>query len=233
MPVQQEPPLRRFWAHLPANARCSDWSAARSHPLASEAARQLCRGFAAARRRDFINGRACARQALQDFNIDAPALPRGSAREPLWPAGFAGSITHTQGYCAAVAAPHASVQAIGIDAECRSSLSERLIRRSCSSTELETLQALPGAQRMQQAITLLSAKESLFKCLFPLHGPIGPRDADITAHSDGRLRVSGLRGGMPVALRTRLRGHHARIGTLTLTYFAITTADDGHAPLTP
>lgn len=224
MPDLQYPPLRSFWASLPPQAACSDWADARAHPLASDAARRLCRGFAATRRTDFINGRACARQALQGFGIDVPALPRGNHREPLWPPGFSGSITHTQGYCAAVAAPRTSVQAIGIDAECRGALSERLIRRSCSAAELQTLQEMPAAQRAAHAIVLLSAKESLFKCLFPLHGPIGLRDADIVAAADGSLHVGALRGGMPATLPALLRGRHARVGALTLSYFTITAA---------
>ncbi|MGW0783195.1 4'-phosphopantetheinyl transferase family protein [Streptomyces sp. NPDC002913] len=67
------------------------------------------------RRREFTTARWCARRALAAAGAptaDAP-LRRGRQGEPLWPAGFTGSITHSAGYRAAVAAPSGGLGAPG------------------------------------------------------------------------------------------------------------------------
>jgi len=51
---------------------------------------------------DFAGGRLCAHYALGAFGMADVSILPGSDREPLWPAGFTGSITHTEGYSAAV-----------------------------------------------------------------------------------------------------------------------------------
>ncbi|MGW1816188.1 4'-phosphopantetheinyl transferase family protein [Streptomyces sp. NPDC002125] len=59
------------------------------------------------RRREFTTARWCARRALAAAGAPTADAPLRSGRrgEPLWPAGFTGSITHSAGYRAAVAAP--------------------------------------------------------------------------------------------------------------------------------
>src|SRR5450830_253804 len=82
------------------------------------AERDSIAGAVPARIAEFAAGRHCAHQALQAFGVaaDVPLL-RGPRREPLWPAGLVGSITHTAGYCAAVVAPASACAGLGIDAE--------------------------------------------------------------------------------------------------------------------
>jgi hypothetical protein len=60
------------------------------------------------RRAEFAAGRACARAALRRLGINGWPLLVGSKREPLWPAGVVGSITHTDGLVAAAVSrrPH-------------------------------------------------------------------------------------------------------------------------------
>lgn len=65
---------------------------------------------------EFASGRWCARQALHQLGVDgSPAIPAGSWREPVWPPGFTGSITHDGGLCIAVAARKSDHLGIGID----------------------------------------------------------------------------------------------------------------------
>lgn len=56
-----------------------------------------------ARRKEFAAGRSSARLALAA--LDGPASPilRGEFYEPVWPSGFAGSITHDGAFAAALA----------------------------------------------------------------------------------------------------------------------------------
>ena len=54
--------------------------------------------------REFAAGRQCARLALRELGGPDEAIPVGLSRQPKWPPGIVGSITHTVGYCLAVVA---------------------------------------------------------------------------------------------------------------------------------
>jgi 4'-phosphopantetheinyl transferase EntD len=69
------------------------------------------------RRAEFTTVRTCARIALGRLGLPPAPLLSGPKREPLWPAGVVGSITHCDGYRAAAVARASEVAAIGIDAE--------------------------------------------------------------------------------------------------------------------
>ena len=69
------------------------------------------------RRFEFGTARWCAREAMRRLGVaPAPVLP-GPKREPLWPDGVVGSLTHCLGYRAAALALSTDFQTIGIDAE--------------------------------------------------------------------------------------------------------------------
>ena len=57
---------------------------------------------------EFAGGRQCAKAAMSALGVDDAALPVGSGRQPAWPDGVVGSISHTHGYCLAVAASRAA-----------------------------------------------------------------------------------------------------------------------------
>src|SRR4051794_19903843 len=59
------------------------------------------------RRHEFTIGRNCAHRALARLGFPPAPLLRGHYRQPLWPIGVVGSITHCSGYCAAVVAHRA------------------------------------------------------------------------------------------------------------------------------
>ena len=56
------------------------------------------------RRRDFAAGRHCARRALARLVGSPEPILSGPDREPVWPQGIVGSITHCDGYRAAAVA---------------------------------------------------------------------------------------------------------------------------------
>src|SRR5882672_7976907 len=84
-------------------------------PLPEEEA--LIDGAVAPRRSEFATTRSCARQALHRLGVPEGPILRGPKREPLWPPGIVGSLTHCTGYRAAAVARASDVLAIGIDAE--------------------------------------------------------------------------------------------------------------------
>jgi len=86
------------------------------HPLFPEEIQSLGR-VVNRRRIEFATGRYCAKKAISWLGVTPSAIVIGDGREPVWPSGIVGSITHCSGYCAAVAAKSSQVLSIGIDAD--------------------------------------------------------------------------------------------------------------------
>jgi 4'-phosphopantetheinyl transferase EntD len=117
---------------------------------------------------EFAAGRICARRALAEFGITDFALEVGAQRQPLWPEWMAGSITHTTGICAAVAAPRCIALALGIDSEVRGEVKRDLWPRIFMPEEIAWLQSLALSQRDSAAAAMFCAKEAFYKCQFPM-----------------------------------------------------------------
>lgn len=125
-------------------------------------------GAVSKRRAEFLSGRLCARRALARFGLPPQAIVAGAMREPLWPAGFVGSITHCDGFCGAAVAPATVLRGIGIDAEVNQWLPPELLEQVASAAEREHLRSLPEGPFPQWSSLLFSIKESIFKCWFPI-----------------------------------------------------------------
>jgi 4'-phosphopantetheinyl transferase EntD len=122
---------------------------------------------APARRREFSAGRWCARAALTGVALtDFPVL-RGPNREPVWPPGIVGSITHCPGYCAAAVSRADQLSGIGIDAEVNRVRDHWTAAAVCTTGELASFPALRGIDAW---LIAFSAKEAVFKLWFPLTG---------------------------------------------------------------
>ena len=166
-------------------------------PLHPEEAAIAAR-MGAERRREFALGRACARHALAELGIHGVPVLRGAGREPRWPDGVIGSLTHTDGFCAAAAARRGTLLALGLDAE-SGPLSARAGRRVLSEDERRHLAALAASHGRDFETLAFSAKESVFKALYPLSGVrLGFRDAELDfdpAQRAFRVRLRPERAG--------------------------------------
>lgn len=118
------------------------------------------------RAEQFAAGRLCARLLLHEFGIDNFAVEVGDQRQPLWPDTLAGSITHTTGFCAAVAARKDRLRSVGIDSEIAGSVRNELWRGICTSNETAWLHSLPAPEQLAAATVIFSAKEAFYKCQF-------------------------------------------------------------------
>jgi 4'-phosphopantetheinyl transferase EntD len=114
----------------------------------------------------FAAGRVCARLLLHEFGIDNFPIEVGKDRQPLWPEALVGSITHTTGFCAAVAARKTSLNSVGIDTEIAGSVKPKLWRSICTPTETAWLHSLPTPEQLAAATLIFSAKEAFYKCQF-------------------------------------------------------------------
>jgi 4'-phosphopantetheinyl transferase EntD len=119
---------------------------------------------------EFAAGRLCARSALARFGIASVAVRAAPDRQPLWPAGFVGSITHTQGFCAAVIGQQARFVGLGLDTENACAVSANLWPSICIAQELAWIESLAADQRTRAATLVFAAKEAFYKCQYPASG---------------------------------------------------------------
>ncbi len=153
---------------------------------------------AQARRFFFALGRAAARDALAELGIAATAILRGPAGEPVWPDGIVGAISHTRDLAVAIVGSQSDYAGLGIDLEQLSpGLSVRAARLVCTPAEREWVGDADGTPR---GTMLFSAKEAVFKALFPIERVrLGFGDAELEWQSAGcafeaRLLKSASRG---------------------------------------
>ncbi|WP_020594002.1 4'-phosphopantetheinyl transferase family protein [Kiloniella laminariae] len=117
------------------------------------------------RQAEFLAGRYCAGKACKNITGAFETFPIGAAREPLWPKGLQGSISHTAGYAIAAVCKN---RTIGLDVEELVPLAdyETIRKYVCTEAEISLLlEILPP----QQALTaIFSAKEAIYKAIYPL-----------------------------------------------------------------
>lgn len=163
------------------------------------------------RRREFVTARRCAREAFAKLGHPPVPIRSGPKREPRWPPGLVGSITHTNGYRAAAVASRSVIASIGIDTEQNAPLPDGVEECVIVAGEPEMLATLTAAfPATHWGRLLFSAKESVYKAWYPLTGRwLGFEDARVTIDPSGtfaaELLIDGTRtdGEPPL---TKLRG---------------------------
>lgn len=184
------------------------------------------------RRREFMTARHCAREALGKLGYAPVPIRAGRKREPLWPAGVVGSITHTTGFRAAAVASRSVLASIGIDTEQNDRLPDGVEESITVEGEREMLAALSRAfPATHWGRLLFSAKESVYKAWYPLTGRgLGFEDARLVIDPAGtfaaKLLVDGGRtdGGPPLLeLHGRFVVAHGLVAT------AVTVPSDAEA----
>jgi 4'-phosphopantetheinyl transferase EntD len=172
------------------------------------------------RRREFVTARWCAHRALTGLGLDPAPILRGAKREPLWPNGIVGSITHCRGYRAAAVAHCRDMLTIGIDAEPDEPLPLEISRRIFCAEEREWLARAPIGINWGRVI--FSAKESIYKAWYPLTGRwLGFDDAVVAidpqaGEFQARLLISPQHRDL-----TRLAGRFLIADGLLLTAIAV------------
>jgi 4'-phosphopantetheinyl transferase EntD len=164
------------------------------------------------RREEYACVRHCARQGLAALGIAPAAILSGARREPLWPPGAVGSMTHCAGYRAAAVARASEVAAVGIDAEPHQPLPDGVldvVSREEERSRLEELAAADDATAWDRL--LFSAKESVYKAWFPLARDwLGFEQASIALDPERRRFSARLMVPGPVVNGERLDGFEGR-----------------------
>lgn len=130
--------------------------------------REVSRGFAPKRQREFATGRTLARRALAAMGQPEVAIPIGPHRAPVWPEGVVGSISHTSELCAVVLASRLDFSSVGLDLEHQDAADEETWSGILTASERQVVEARPAEERRRLATLLLSAKECFHKLQNPL-----------------------------------------------------------------
>lgn len=121
-------------------------------------------GVANKREIELATGRSAAKQALAGVGVEGFIVLKGDKGEPLWPDGIVGSISHTQGVCIASASNADGLLGLGVDVEAQRVLRPDIQRVICREEELSLHW---HADTELAKLILFSAKESLYKALYP------------------------------------------------------------------
>ncbi|MDG2380374.1 MAG: 4'-phosphopantetheinyl transferase superfamily protein [Pirellulaceae bacterium] len=151
------------------------------------------------RRTHFTRGRAAAHHALQDLT-GGPTDPilTGPRREPIWPEGIVGAISHSGEIACAAVANQQDHAGIGLDVELLTKKFDTSIAHLvCTTAEAKWVAS--GLEKNDERIRLLQlfcAKECVYKAFFPIARiELTFQDAELTwKKSDqlfqGRLMVA-------------------------------------------
>jgi enterobactin synthetase component D len=157
-------------------------------------------------------GRRCAARLLERMGARDTQVPVGPHGCPQWPAGFVGSITHTDDFVAVAVARQSDYRSLGID-------SERLvppeaaadIEAICLDLSERRLALSASLERHIHATLCFCAKESLYKCLYPMVGRFFDHAAakvvlvDLASGSLTLRLDYSLAAGLPLGLELRTR----------------------------
>lgn len=148
------------------------------------------------RQSDFGDSRWCAHRAVQNLGYTDGVILRGERGMPVFPDGVAGSITHTQGFRAALVASAQQWRSVGIDAERHRPLPPGILEVIANEHERAQLDRLAP---LHADTLLFSIKETTYKTWFPVARTfLDFTDAEVTVHPDGRFESHILVADPPV-----------------------------------
>lgn len=124
----------------------------------------------AKRRAEFIAGRVAANHGLEQLQFGKSRIARGSHGEPLWPPGAVGSISHSHNKVASLVGNKPNRFAgVDIEAVINPESCRKIASQVLTSQDSMVLECMADDFAVLFTI-VFSAKESLFKALFPRVG---------------------------------------------------------------
>ena len=147
------------------------------------------------REREFRSGRTAARKCMMELGIRPGPILMGEKREPLWPKGCVGTISHCGNYCIAIISPSAAgILSLGADIEQLGRVKAHLWPRIFTEREKTFLGALSQSEADSAATAMFSAKEAFFKLQHPLTRLwLEFLDAEVALQQDNRFTIEVLK----------------------------------------
>lgn len=164
---------------------------------------------------EFLAGRLLARTAMAALGAATGPVDIGPDRRPLFPDGLSGSISHARGFVACLVTRGADP---GVDIE--ACLSGNALEAVTQTVLTETDKRLLGPMHPADVTAVFSAKETLFKALYPSVGRLFGFDAATLAAPPGpgglTLRLcASLGADLPAGRQFDIRADHAPDHVLT------------------
>lgn len=160
--------------------------------------KQILTAFATRKRTgEFTMGRIAARNALAQFGITRFPVLKGRRREPIWPSGYVGSITHKADMAVAAVAGERQYSSIGIDLEYTSEdIPFEMFKKICVPAEIKWAKQCETLKPVRLTM-LFSAKESIYKALnLKYVSRIGFKDVQLNWTDETRAFTVDFLNGM-------------------------------------
>jgi 4'-phosphopantetheinyl transferase EntD len=130
--------------------------------------KKVASSFSGKRIKDFSTGRYCARRALANIGYENAEILVGDERQPIWPTGYVGSISHSSKLAGAVVGKAAQLGSIGLDIETIGKIKPDMWRLLYTATETQFLAGFTGEELAYYTTLLFGFKESFYKLQYPL-----------------------------------------------------------------
>ena len=180
------------------------------------------RAWSPGRQASFNAGRWAAQKALLRLGGMQQPVLGDSCGCPVWPEGCCGSITHDNAVAAAAVGRKGSLLSVGIDVEPLVKNACEVEKIVCTPGESYSLGNLSAELGFDSLTVLFSAKESVYKALFPLYRTfLRFRDVEIEVIPERRRFKAHLApSGMPTILSGAFERFGDRVATKVLVFEA-------------
>ena len=147
------------------------------------------------RQREFVAGRLIARALSDQLCLPPSPLRRAEDRAPVWPADRVGSLSHCDTLCAAAIGIPPAIRSVGIDIETIGRVEPKLWPTLFTEQETRYFTSLPPETVALETTLFFSAKESFYKCQYPLtQSWVGFQDVEVTRVDEHLLAITPTSG---------------------------------------
>lgn len=119
------------------------------------------------RKAEFLAGRHCANLCLRQWAIEDYVVKAGQNREPLWPSGLVGAISHSHTYAMTIVADASEYMGVGVDVETLVEFDTAQRLKSQILTPSEDRRYAHEKDFHEIFTICFSLKESFFKAAYP------------------------------------------------------------------
>ncbi len=150
---------------------------------------------ASKRQKEFAAGRLLAHVLSDQLGLPPAPLRRADDRSPVWPADRTGSLSHCDTLCAAAVGKRSAFQSVGVDIETIGRVEQKLWPTLFTEKEAGYFSSLAPDTVALETTLFFSAKESFYKCQYPLTKEwVGFQDVAITRTDQHALAIAPTRG---------------------------------------
>ena len=147
------------------------------------------------RQKEFVAGRQLARALSDQLGLPPAPLRHGEDRSPIWPNDRTGSLSHCDTLCVAAVGKRSAVQSVGVDVETIGRVEQKLWPTLFTEKEADYFSSLAPETIALETTLFFSAKESFYKCQYPLTQKwVGFQDVEITRADSHALTIAPTRG---------------------------------------